>query len=116
MVSSAGAIGEASVPVATWMPSALQASKSMHLGVAADERDQLELGHQALEQRARKGDPLADRDDRLGALQPFRQFIQVARRLREADNVVSSQELVALQPVHDILVIVGDRYAHWLAF
>jgi hypothetical protein len=80
-------------------------------GVAPDEGEELQL-RQPLEQRARESDPLADRDHAVGVPQALDQLIEVACRFTKSNDLVPSQQLEALQPVHNILIIVRNRYAH----
>ena len=80
-------------------------------GVAPDQREQLELG-QPLQQRARKIDPLADRDDDIGIAQPLDELVEVARRLAVAHDVVLADERIAGELVDHVLVIVGNYDFH----
>ena len=56
-------------------------------GVAADQRQELELG-QPLEQRAREIDPLADRDDDIGIAQAGDEFVEISGRLTIAHDIM----------------------------
>ena len=77
----------------------------------ADQREQLEL-RQPLEQRPRESDPLSDRDHHLRVGEALGELVGVARRFAKPLHFVATQQLEALQPVHNILIIVGDGYAH----
>src|SRR5262249_30410949 len=62
-----------------------------HLGIAADERNELEL-RQPFEQRAGKFDALAYRDDDVGIAKAFDELGQIARRLTIAYDVVMADQ------------------------
>ena len=43
---------------------------------------------------------------------PLHELVLIARRLAEPHHLVAAQQVETLQPVHNILVIVRDGYAH----
>ena len=86
-----------------------------HVRVAADQRDQLELG-QPLQQRARELDPLADRHHHVGVLQPLDELVEIARRLAIALHVVVADQREARKLIDHVLVVVGDDDFHRVGF
>ena len=80
--------------------------------VAADERDQLELG-QPLQQRAGEFDPLADRHHHVGVFEPVDELVEVARRLAIARHVVVADQREAGKLIDHVLVVVGDDDFHY---
>jgi hypothetical protein len=82
-----------------------------HLGIAADERDQLEPG-QPFEQRPRKFHPFADRDDHVGIAQAFDQVIDIACGRAVARDLVAADERKAVEPIDHVLIVVGNDNFH----
>ena len=80
-------------------------------GVPADQRQELEPG-QALEQRARELDPLADRNDDVGVAQPLDELVEVAGRRTVAHDIVGADERIAGELVDHVLVVVGNYDFH----
>src|SRR5262252_8746274 len=106
--SSAGATGELLLPVATAIPSSVQVD---HLGIAANERDELEL-RQPFEQRAGKFDALAYRDDDVGIAKAFDELGQIARRLTIAYDVVMADQRKTLELIDHVLIVIGNDDFH----
>ena len=85
--------------------------KVEHLGIAADERDELELG-QPFHKRAGKFDPLADGHDDLGITKPLDKLIQVARRLAISCDIVTADKRETFELMDHILVVIWNDDFH----
>ena len=86
-------------------------SKVDHLGISADERDELELG-KPFEQSARKLHSFADRDNHLGIAQPLDSCIEIARRLAIANDIVMADQRKAFKLIDHVLIIIRNDDFH----
>ena len=110
-VSSAGEVGELLTPVATQHAVFGAGGVIDRGGRAADQRDQLQV-RQPLDQRAGEFHPLPDRNDDVGGVETLDQFIEAGGGRAVARDGVVPQQGEAVQPVDDVLVVVGDDDVH----
>ncbi len=70
-----------------------------------------------LEQRAGKFHALANRDDDVGVAKALGELARIARRRAMAHDVVPSDQRKAFEPIHHVLVVIGNDDFHccWLA-
>ena len=108
--SSAGASGELLLPVATAIPSSVQAAKSILLELRPTSA-MTEL-RQSFEQRAGKFDAFAYGDDDVGVAKALDEVGQIARRLAIAYDIVMADQGKTFKLIDPVLVVVGNDDFH----